>query len=309
MAPEPTWKTLSPESLPPEPSDRGRTVLIDTLPGERHRAVHIPGARNACVYEVTFLEQVETLVPDRSTPVVLYGSRRETRDADMAAEKLVRAGYRDVAVLEGGIAGWAAAGRPLAGEDASAPADAGSPLAVPPGVYALDPEASRIEWSGRNANTTHFGTLGITKGEVRVADMGITGHADMDMARIRNASLEGDDLQPVLLAHLASDDFFFTDRFPTARFRIRKAEPVENPTLTSPNYRVEGDLTLRGVTADLAFDATVTPAEDGRLSIEAHFDIDRTRWGVIYGSSRFFDHLGMHMVFDLVSVQLRLLTL
>jgi hypothetical protein len=34
----------------------------------------------------------------------------------------------------------------------------------------------------------------------------------------------------------------------------------------------------------------------------AHFDFDRTRWNVIYGSSRFFEHLGMHLVFDLISI-------
>jgi len=40
--------------------------------------------------------------------------------------------------------------------------------------------------------------------------------------------------------------------------------------------------------------------------IITHFDMDRTRWGVIYGSSRFFEHLGMHLVFDLISFQIRL---
>jgi hypothetical protein len=38
--------------------------------------------------------------------------------------------------------------------------------------------------------------------------------------------------------------------------------------------------------------------------LEAHFDIDRTCWDIIYGSTRFFEHLGMHKVFDLVSLQL-----
>ena len=42
------------------------------------------------------------------------------------------------------------------------------------------------------------------------------------------------------------------------------------------------------------------------FTAEAHFDIDRTRWKVIYGSSRFFKHLGMHLVFDLISIQCRI---
>jgi hypothetical protein len=37
----------------------------------------------------------------------------------------------------------------------------------------------------------------------------------------------------------------------------------------------------------------------------ANFDLDRTRWGVIYGSARFFKHLSYHIVYDLISIDLR----
>ena len=47
--------------------------------------------------------------------------------------------------------------------------------------------------------------------------------------------------------------------------------------------------------------------ENDSLIMEAHFDIDRTKWNVIYGSIRFFEHLGMHKVFDLISLQLRVI--
>ncbi len=43
-------------------------------------------------------------------------------------------------------------------------------------------------------------------------------------------------------------------------------------------------------------------------NLEGHFDIDRTRWKIIYGSTRFFEHLGMHKVFDLISIQVRIVT-
>jgi hypothetical protein len=49
--------------------------------------------------------------------------------------------------------------------------------------------------------------------------------------------------------------------------------------------------------------------EDGSVSIEAHFDLDQTRWNVLYGSSRLFEHLGMHLVYDLISIELRICTL
>lgn len=43
------------------------------------------------------------------------------------------------------------------------------------------------------------------------------------------------------------------------------------------------------------------------MAIEAHFDIDRTRWKEIYGSARLFEHLGMQLLFDPVSIEMRLL--
>ena len=53
--------------------------------------------------------------------------------------------------------------------------------------------------------------------------------------------------------------------------------------------------------------ATITKTPENGLAAEAHFDIDRTRWGVIYGSARFFEYLGMHLVFDLISFQVRII--
>ena len=65
-------------------------------------------------------------------------------------------------------------------------------------------------------------------------------------------------------------------------------------------------MTLRGITAEIGFDATVSPVTDGVLIARAHFDLDRTRWNIIYGSARFFEHLGMHLVFDTISIELKI---
>ena len=78
--------------------------------------------------------------------------------------------------------------------------------------------------------------------------------------------------------------------------------------VSAPNYQVSGEFTLCGVSAEQNFPATITGKKDGSLAIEAHFDLDRTRWGVIYGSTRYFEHLGMHLVFDVISIQVRVVT-
>src|SRR5512136_3486900 len=92
-------------------------VIIDILPGDVYRKRHLPGAKNACVYEVVFPQQVEAIVPDRSREIVVYGSRIVSMDAVTAAEKLARLGYQRVHVLGGGLAAWQEAGYPLEGDE------------------------------------------------------------------------------------------------------------------------------------------------------------------------------------------------
>jgi rhodanese-related sulfurtransferase len=305
MKEEATYSRIAVEELHQKTAEEKGFFLIDTLTRDHFEKVHLPGAQHACVYEVTFLDQVAGLVTDKDAPIVVYGAGAGTFDAAVAAEKLVRAGYRDVRALRGGIEYWRKAGYPLEGTAAEAPEPTEIGGSLPEGTFRVDPEKSIIEWAGRNPNTRHHGSVRISGGELRVASGVIEGAFAVDMESIENFSLKGDELYPVLIAHLKSDDFFFTDLFPTATYTLESAEPIEGAGIGLPNYAVKGQMTLRGVKAGLDFAATANPIEGGGISAEAHFDIDRTRWGVIYGSSRFFRHLGMHLVYDPISIQVR----
>jgi polyisoprenoid-binding protein YceI len=284
---------------------------LDILPADHYAKAHLPGALNACVFEVTFLDQVASQVPMKEAPIVVYGFSNRSRNAETAAEKLVRAGYTRIAILDGGIEKW------LAQELAVEEGDAAHGVLETPrepknGNYTIDLKESRIEWAGRNPNTRHIGTVQLDQGEVTIQNRVITGRFAIDMRTIKNINLEGDELQPILENHLKSDDFFFVDVFPEATYEITQGVPRTGPESTwpnsSPNYTISGILTLRGISAALDFDTTLNILPDGRLSAEAHLDVDRTRWNIIYGSSRFFEHLGMHLVFDLISIQMKIVT-
>jgi rhodanese-related sulfurtransferase len=281
-------------------------LLIDTLTGEHFEKVHIPGAKNACVFEVVFLNNVEGIVSDRRRKIVVYGSSTKSRDAVSAAEKLIRAGYSNVVALDGGLELWRNAGYPLEGSCAGILESPETALSIKNGIYRVKADESVIEWTGRNVNKKHYGSVKLFAGEMTVKDRSIRGSFDIDMTSIRDIDLDGDDLQPVLISHLQSEDFFFVKMFPRAFFILNSATPMEKPSLSSPNFKVKGTFVLRGIRKGVAFPATVNPRSEGGAIVEAHFDIDRTRWGVIYGSSFFFEHLGMHLVFDLISIQLRL---
>jgi polyisoprenoid-binding protein YceI len=281
-------------------------LLLDVLPRSRFQQVHLPGARQACVFEVTFLQQVAELGADKNSAIVVYGASGQTHDAVTAADKLLRAGYRRVSLLAGGLAGWQEAGLPLEGEQPDGAASSAGQIID--GVYPVDTQASVIAWAGRNPNSTHHGTLRLAGGEVQVANGQVSGAFSIDMTSIENLNLAGDELQPVLEGHLKSDDFFFVKLFPEARFSMTARPTTSAESVSAANYQVKGELSLRGVSAEQSFPATIVTTDDGRLAAEAHFDFDRTRWGVIYGSTKFFEHLGMHLVFDQISLQLRIFT-
>lgn len=303
------YQTISTEQLGSLLAQQPETILIDTLLNDHFALAHLPGARNACVYQVDFLDQITALASEKSTAIVLYGADAHTMDADTAAQKLMRIGYTKVRVLKGGLTAWHAAGLPLEGSLGRPPASISPLPALVDGVYPVDQENSIIEWAGRNPNSKHHGILKLAEGQVTVQQGEITGEFTVDMTSIENLNLKGDELYQVLIDHLKSDDFFFVDRFPQAKFSMKSAQPMTDAMLGMPNFRVKGVFELRGVNADLAFDATINTNEEGGLMAQAHFDMDRTRWEVIYGSSRFFKHLGMHLVYDLISLELRILTL
>ena len=301
-----TYKELSPEDLHRWIEEEKIFYLIDTLKFDNFSRRHLPNAMNACVFEMTFIDQVKSITVDTNSEIVLYGASNRSLDAITAADKLEQNGYRYIYVLKGGIEAWHSAGLSLEGKAVDEPSDPQTLLKLEDRSYRVDTDQSIIEWWGRNPNTTHFGTVRIVSGELMAKDGIITGMFDIDMDSITNINLEGDELQPVLIAHLKSDDFFLTKLFPRASFEINNAMPVKEPFLSLPNYEINGTLELRGVKVQQEFMATITRTPENDLMAEAHFDIDRTKWGVIYGSVRFFEYLGMHLVFDLISFQVRI---
>ncbi|MEZ4387088.1 MAG: YceI family protein [Candidatus Krumholzibacteriia bacterium] len=280
-------------------------VLVDVLPAAAHAAYRLPGAVNACVFEMVFLERVAGLVAGPDASLVIIGAGGDSLDADLAADKLLRAGYTRVAVLAGGRTAWHAAGLPAEG-DASAPAAPDAPVAGLAGRWSVDIDRSWLRWTGRNPNGFHDGGVALNGGVVSVDAERAQGRIEVDPASLVNFDLAGEGSQPVLVAHLLSDDFLFVGRHPEVAYELASVSPLPDAALTTATHRIEGSLTMRGITAPLGFDATVSALADGSLAAEAHFDLDRTRWGMIYGSARFFAHLGMHLVFDGISISLRL---
>ena len=76
-------------------------ILIDLLSPEHFAGRHIPGAQNACVFQVSFLDDLAVAAPDKKVSIVVYGASIRCQDAAMALEKMDRAGYEHVSFLKG----------------------------------------------------------------------------------------------------------------------------------------------------------------------------------------------------------------
>ena len=147
----------------------------------------------------------------------------------------------------------------------------------------------------------------VSKGEITVVARRATrGEITLDMTSIENTDMEDPSLRALLAKHLKSDDFFDVDRFPTAQVSITSIDAIADAPQSSPTHRIHGHLTLKGVTKEVDFLAQIGMTVTGELIARADFDVDRTRWNVIYGSGKFYEKLGMHLVSDLISLDLKI---
>lgn len=275
--------------------------LIHVLPEEIHEACHIPGSCGICVYETAFLGRVKELVPDTTAMIVLYGAGGVSCDSHAAAEKLKSAGYSNVMVLDGGIAAWRDAGYPVKGHG-NMPEEP-----VINGVYQLDVADSLIRWTGRNLFNHHSGTVKLLSGGITAVDGFLTSaRFEIDMNSIACEDLTDQTWNDMLIHHLHDADFFLTSLYPTALFVVDSAEAIPGATEGTPNFLLKGSLTLRGVTKPLDFPAVIATADGARVTGQAQIEIDRTDFGSIYGSSRFFQFLGKHVVNDHIQLHLKI---
>jgi rhodanese-related sulfurtransferase/polyisoprenoid-binding protein YceI len=279
-------------------------LLIDVRLEEDFEAAHIPEAINNCVYEVAFTERLREIAPRQKSPVVVYGANSESYEARIAAEKLSRAGYALVYEYRDGFAGWEVAGGPI-NRGAMQPAEP----QISDGAHPIDLTESWVEWTGRNLLSKHRGRVGLKSGQLEfVQGQLIRGDVIIDLKNIVCFDLQGTPAHDILLHHLQSDDFFDVERFPEALLVINSARKIDGASPGQLNYEIIADLTLKSVVASLAFHAAAGVTPDGRAAAQAMLSFDRTRWNVLYGSARFFRRVGMHLVNDLVDLEVKVVT-
>ena len=167
--------------------------------------------------------------------------------------------------------------------------------------FQVDPAGSKVTWTASKVTGTHTGNVQIKAGELKMDGGKLTGGSfDIDMTSITCTDLEGE-WRDKLVGHLKSPDFFGTEKFPTSRLVISRAIPID----TKGNYKVIGNITIKGITKEIRFNAKVSEA-GGKPLATAKITLDRTDFDVRYGSGSFFDGLGDKTIYDEFDLQVSL---
>jgi polyisoprenoid-binding protein YceI len=246
--------------------------LIDVLSAESFAMEHLPGAVNFCVYETAFLDKDVAAFPDKTAPLTVYGLNDRTREAGVALSRLREAGYSNPRALPGGLEGWKADGGAI--ERGAHPA---KPLT---GRLPIDTENSVIRWTGRNLFNFHSGTLRLGRGCIDVVENRLVGATiPIDMTSLQCSDLADSEMNELLIAHLRSADFFDVETYPQATFTFIPTIEIDGATAGMPNYRIQGQFTLRGHSHEIEFPALIAEKSAGRWVAQASLDLDRTLWG------------------------------
>lgn len=276
-------------------------AILNVMPREYYEEAHIEGSLNACIYEIDFPNQIKSVLPDLKKIIVVHDLGAGSQAAAVAATRLQKLGYQKIYQLEVGTTELRNKNFPLI---------KGKPVLVlqktNDGIYVLDTAKSTCHWRGRNITTTHMGTVNFSDGRIVIKDGLIEdGQFTIDMNTINDLDLIDPTYKNMLENHLKSEDFFSVSEYPKATFLLTKAIPVKaKPGLN--NYKLTGDFTLKNKTHRISIPAIISIVGHNELSGQAHLNLDRTKWGVTYGSGKLFTGLLHHLVHDLIDIELRL---
>lgn len=140
---------------------------------------------------------------------------------------------------------------------------------ITPVEYTLNSDASTLSWTGTKKieEGAHSGTVNITEGSAMVeGDKLTSGEFTIDMTSIKSTDEFLDEGKKEYLAsHLASEDFFGAEKYPTVKVKVSEMKDGMLPTT----------ITLQGMEFKKDVPVTTSISEDV-MTIHGKFDVDFT---------------------------------
>ena len=150
------------------------------------------------------------------------------------------------------------------------------------GTYTIDPGHSTIGFVARHAIVTKVrGTFSDFEGTVSID----AEHPSNSSAQVTIKAMSSDTHNAARDAHLRSNDFFGMATYPEITFVSTAIDQIGDT-----EFRVTGDLTLKGVTKPVAVDveflgAATDPSGNERIGFEGKASVNRTDWGVSWNAA------------------------
>lgn len=161
---------------------------------------------------------------------------------------------------------------------------------------------SAVNWLGKKVTGQHTGSLALKNGSLEMkGDTLVGGTFTVDMTSLKVIDITDATDNAKLTGHLKSDDFFSVEKNKESSFKITKVEAGKDKGTVT----VTGDLTIKGATHPVSFPAEVTK-KGSAVEAKASFKVDRTKYGIRYGSPSFFNNLGNKAIDNEFQVDLKL---
>ncbi|MEI6677828.1 MAG: YceI family protein [Mariniphaga sp.] len=168
-----------------------------------------------------------------------------------------------------------------------------SNIAVYAKDFVVDKAASKVKWEAKKVTGKHTGSISFDNGSISASGSKISaGSFVIDMKTIVDEDLTDPGYNKKLIGHLSSDDFFSIEKFPQSSMVIKKVTPV-----SGDESKFLADFTVKGITKPIEFNAKVT-VNGNQLNAEGVITVNRTLFGIKYGSGSFFQGLGDKMIYD-----------
>jgi len=159
--------------------------------------------------------------------------------------------------------------------------------------YVVDKTASKVKWEAKKVTGQHDGSISFANGSIVGTGNKISGGTFViDMKSMANDDITDAGMKAKLMGHLASDDFFSIEKFPESKMVIKKVTAI-----AGDEFKFLVDLTIKGITNPVEFNAKVTASGD-KLSADGVITVNRTLYGIKYGSGSFFQGLGDKVIYD-----------
>lgn len=169
-------------------------------------------------------------------------------------------------------------------------------------TYNVDPEATKITYVGKKVTGQHTGNVKVKTGKLVFTGEELTGgEIIVDMNTLTSTDITDPDTNAKYVGHMKSPDFFNVEKYPEAKLTVKKTKYDQKKGL-----EVIGDLTMVGQTKPVEFIVTDWKKTDSVVTGKSFVKVNRTKWGLKYGSGSFFKGLGDKAIDDEFTLNIEL---